>query len=73
MLAMTTIISCSKDIIDDETEGDVAAVSDRGETSSPKGQGILSVRTRGADDEVTDANVSFPLNICVFDENCTCV
>lgn len=73
MLAMTTSISCSKDIIDDETEEDVAAVSDSGETSSPKGQGILSVRTRGAEDEVTDANVSFPLNIYVFDENGTCV
>ncbi|MGN1263207.1 MAG: FimB/Mfa2 family fimbrial subunit [Prevotella sp.] len=71
-LAMTTFVSCSKDIIDEDVEETVAD-NDSGTATLTKDQGVLVVRARGAEDGVTDSNISYPLNIYVFDENGMCV
>ena len=60
-LLMTSLVSCSKDVIDESSIEEV------------KKSSTLVVRTRTTDDTSSSDEVSYPVAIYVFDEDDTCV
>lgn len=71
VVSCVSLASCSKDIIDEEEAGavDDVAVS----PTKHKGTGKLVVRAKAAADGTSEAKVSYPVYVYVFDSGAACV